>query len=324
MTDHLAPDWNGEGGFFNIRDLTGIEACTDLRWLRVGCDDITSFEPLLGIATLKSVDFAGGQLRDLSLFEKLPALRTVSLEGVLLTSTEENVAAFRALCDRGVWVHFDCEVDGALRDAIIARDKARWQAYAAAVEPRIERARRALEEGRLDDAEANIEEVLEMDRDEVRAVTLSGLVAMKRGDMPLALAHLSRAALMEPESLEANEAFFEACMKVGNHQNALFAISNQIAVHDTPGRRRARAEVHAHMGNYDEAVEDTTAVIRSIDENEPGGDAQGLARDYNKRGEYNFYRNNKEAALADWTKAAELGSVEAKRRLHSGPGEKKR
>jgi predicted DNA-binding WGR domain protein len=72
--------WDGEGGEFDIDDLTGIAACTSLRVLDLGpCATVDDFSPLTGMETLEEVGKEGDKPTNVKPLATLPRLRKLEL-----------------------------------------------------------------------------------------------------------------------------------------------------------------------------------------------------------------------------------------------------
>jgi hypothetical protein len=99
---HIWTNWDGEDDTFNVRDLRGIEACTNLEVLEfTGGASFGDCSPLAGLSKLRRVTLFGGWLTNATALLSLPSLK--KLECVVHDSADVK-ATLDELRSRGVSV----------------------------------------------------------------------------------------------------------------------------------------------------------------------------------------------------------------------------
>ncbi|MBM3133208.1 MAG: hypothetical protein FJZ95_09305, partial [Chloroflexi bacterium] len=77
--DDLAAITSFQANFQKISDLSGMEYCVQLKYLRLRLSEITDVSPLSGITTLHTIDLFGNQIRDIGPLSELENLSVCDL-----------------------------------------------------------------------------------------------------------------------------------------------------------------------------------------------------------------------------------------------------
>jgi uncharacterized protein (TIGR02996 family) len=93
-------NWDGEDETFDVRDLTGLEACTGLKSITfIAGSQVSDWSPVAGLPRLQQIYASGARARSLSPFLELPALKQLSVRFV---DSPENRAVLEKLRARGI------------------------------------------------------------------------------------------------------------------------------------------------------------------------------------------------------------------------------
>lgn len=102
----IFPQWDGEEDEFEIKSLSGLEACKNLREINITMFGGTDLEPLRGLEKLESITlerpYSDKAIKELAPLLELPSLRDVAISAA--RKSESNADAIKRLKDKHVRV----------------------------------------------------------------------------------------------------------------------------------------------------------------------------------------------------------------------------
>lgn len=125
----------------------------------------------------------------------------------------------------------------------------------------VQQARSAEREGRLDDAEAIFQQLLDADGKELRALTGLSRLYVRQRRWAEAAAIATRLATEEPASVEARQMLARALLEEGRLDRAARVYAELAVLEpDNPAAWRSLGRIHGRLGNWTAARDDWSAV----------------------------------------------------------------